>query len=136
VHRGPWIALAVLSALAVAGLVALGSSLSTGRPAYVRENLRLVDSLPVVPGARRFDRATTRTDAGGWRTEAFFSAPAAADVWGFYAQRLPALGWRGGGAPEGGSVSWTRGRALLRVFVGSPGRYSLVVDSRAALGSS
>ena len=130
-HRGPWIAVAVLLALALAGLLALGSSLSSGRPAYVRENIRLVDALPLVPGAHRFDLSTTKTDAGGWRTEAFFSVPAAADVWGFYAQRLPALGWRGGGPPESGSVSWTRGRALLLVFVGAPGRYSLVVDSRA-----
>lgn len=133
-HRGPWIAIAVLLALGVAGLLALGSSLSSGRPAYVRENVRIVDSLPLVPGARRFDLSTTKTDAGGWRTEAFFSAPRAADVWGFYAPRLPVLGWSGGGAPQAGAVSWRRGRALLEVFVGVPGRYSLIVDSRA--GSS
>ncbi|HSP74299.1 MAG TPA: hypothetical protein VLN26_18155 [Gaiellaceae bacterium] len=133
-HRGPWIAIAVLLALALAGLLALGSSLSSGRPAYVRENLRIVRSLPLYPGARRFDLSTTRTDAGGWRTEAFYGTPSATPeaVWAFYAQRLPARGWTGGGAPDGDSVSWTRGRALLLVFVGAPGRYSLVVDSRAA----
>jgi len=133
-HRGPWIAGAVLVVLAVVGLVALGSSLTSGKPGYVGENLRIVNALPVYPGAHRVDLSTLPADPDGWRTEAFFEAPGsnAESVWAFYAQRLPALGWRGGGRPDGATVSWSHGRASLLVFVGSPGRYSLVVDSRGA----
>jgi hypothetical protein len=133
VHRGPWIAGAVLVVLAVVGLLVLGSSLSSGKPGYVAANLRVVDSLPLYPGAHRVDVSSTATDAGGWRTEAFFEARGSNGdaVWSFYAQRLPALGWRGGGAAVDGSASWRHGDELLLVFVGGPGRYSLVVDSRA-----
>lgn len=131
-HRGPWVAGAVLVVLAVVGLLALGSSLRTGRAGYVGANVSVIDALPAYPGASRSDLSSAKTGAGGWRTEAFFDAPGSTPqaVWSFYAQRLPALGWSGGGDPAAGAVRWRHGRELLLVFSGAPGRYSLVVDSR------
>lgn len=122
--------MAAAAVLAILGLVLLLGQLQTGNRPYLRANVRIVEALPELPGARRTDLYSTKVvDQGAttYRTQATYALPAGTSsdaVLAFYRGRLPALGWRGGPG------LWTRGPARLWLDAGAAGgSFSLAVDS-------
>ena len=114
----------------MAGLVLLLGQLQSGNRPYLRANVRIVESLPIVPGAHRTDLYTSKVVNGTtttYRTQATFALAAAAGpdlVVAFYERRLPGLGWKGGPG------LWTHGPARLWLQTGAQaGSFLLAVDS-------
>ena len=111
-------------------MLLLGQLQSGNRP-YVRANVRVVQSLPVFPGAHRTDLFTSRSEQEGrvgYRTEATYALPSGSGpdaALAFYGRRLPPQGW------TGGPTLWRRGEEALWLRPGAErGTYSVAVDSR------
>ena len=123
------------------GAVACGG---LDRSEYVRKNLRLLDSLPVPPGAhvkRTESSAYKDTDSAGAKTIGYgttrvYVLPASLtprSAIDFYRRRLP--GWHVEDLSEAPSISLSRGDAYIHVLAG-PGEFIVEVDHNCFKGGS